>query len=374
MAKSTRYQTGSIEEGKTALGMCWYIRFTVDGKRPRYRIGLKSQYPTEAKAFRAAQHLRDLINSPTEEIRTKLRTFGDVIQRYKTEEMPARYSTAKSYRSYLKCHIGPKWKDVPLPQMRAEAVRKWIDELPLASKTRGHIRDLMRILFRFAMLWEWIPQGINVMTLFQVPNSTKRKKAPRSLKVAEFFELLMKIPREPYRTMVLTVACLGVTCSEIAGLRWRDINWLGGFLTITTAVVDGREDDTKTEARKKPIPLQPRLAELLMQHRKRSAFTSQDDWVFASPHTCGEKTYHVGRIQQYVISPAAVAAGLGEGIGWHTFRHSYKSWLNETGASAGDQRDLMRHSDIRTTMNIYGDTFQEALSPINEKVVSRILS
>ena len=54
-----RYQQGTIEELKTSAGIVWYIRFTVAGKRPRFRIGMKAQFPTKAKASRAAQHLRD---------------------------------------------------------------------------------------------------------------------------------------------------------------------------------------------------------------------------------------------------------------------------------------------------------------------------
>ena len=46
--------------------------------------------------------------------------------------------------------------------------------------------------------------------------------------------------------------------------------------------------------------------------------------------------------------------GLGDGIGWHTFRHSYRSWLDDTGAPLTVQKELMRHASIQTTMNVYG--------------------
>src|SRR4051794_11073541 len=46
-------------------------------------------------------------------------------------------------------------------------------------------------------------------------------------------------------------------------------------------------------------------------------------------------------------------AGLGD-IGWHTFRHTYRAWLDATGAPLGVQQKLMRHADIRTTTNVYG--------------------
>jgi integrase len=37
-----------------------------------------------------------------------------------------------------------------------------------------------------------------------------------------------------------------------------------------------------------------------------------------------------------------------------TFRHTYRSWLDETGAPMKVQQELMHHASIQTTMNVYG--------------------
>jgi integrase len=60
-------------------------------------------------------------------------------------------------------------------------------------------------------------------------------------------------------------------------------------------------------------------------------------------------------IQQRWIRPAGERLGI-QGVGFHTFRHSYKSWLDSVGTPMGAMKDLMRHSAISVTMNIYGDT------------------
>jgi integrase len=59
-------------------------------------------------------------------------------------------------------------------------------------------------------------------------------------------------------------------------------------------------------------------------------------------------------------------------IGWHTFRHTNRSWLDETGARAGVQQKFMRHADIRTTMNQYGDSAMPAKRNANSKVVEMV--
>ena len=74
------------------------------------------------------------------------------------------------------------------------------------------------------------------------------------------------------------------------------------------------------------------------------------------------------------IKPAGKLAGLGEHIGWHTFRHTYRTWLDGTGANVSIQRELMRHASIQTTMNVYGRaTMSAAKREANSKVVQMAL-
>jgi Phage integrase family len=60
-------------------------------------------------------------------------------------------------------------------------------------------------------------------------------------------------------------------------------------------------------------------------------------------------------------------------IGWHTFRHTYRSWLDETGAPLKVQQELMRHASIQTTMNVYGQAMSSSRIEANGKVVEMVL-
>ncbi len=68
-----------------------------------------------------------------------------------------------------------------------------------------------------------------------------------------------------------------------------------------------------------------------------------------------------------VYKKAASAAGIGT-LGTHSLRHTYRSLLDSVGTPLAVQRKLMRHADIRTTMNVYGDVItnqeSEALAKI----------
>jgi integrase len=54
-------------------------------------------------------------------------------------------------------------------------------------------------------------------------------------------------------------------------------------------------------------------------------------------------------------------------------RHTYRSWLDQTKAPMTVQKDLMRHADIKTTMNVYGKAMAEPMREANSEVVRLVI-
>jgi len=75
-----------------------------------------------------------------------------------------------------------------------------------------------------------------------------------------------------------------------------------------------------------------------------------------------------------INKPRLSNGGLGPEIGWHTFRHTYPSWLDASGAPLKVQQELMRHASIMTTMNVYGKAMPSIKREANSKVVSMALA
>ena len=247
-------------------------------------------------------------------------------------------------------------------------VEDWLRNLALAPKTKSHLRSLMHTIFECAQRWELVER--NPIKLVRVKGGTKRLKTPRVL-LPEQFHSLLPLIREPYRTMVLIAGCLGLRVSEIVGLQWGDFDFPGLTLLIQRSVVHGRVGDVKTEYSRDRVPLDAAVVEALMLHKKQSCPTPEG-WVFANPVT--GKPFHQEEIQKKHIRKAGVAAGIGDNIGWHTFRHSYRSWLDETGAPLTVQKELMRHASIQTTMNIYGKAMTDSKRLAHSKVVEMVLN
>ena len=92
--------------------------------------------------------------------------------------------------------------------------------------------------------------------------------------------------------------------------------------------------------------------------------------MFASPFNIGRLPYSYTGTRQELVR-AASAAGLGH-LSTHAFRHTYRSWLDAVGTPVAVQQKMMRHTDIRTTMNVYGDVVTDEMSTASLKVAELV--
>jgi integrase len=304
-------------------------------------------------------------------------TFGALLDRYAKEEMPERHSTNLAYRSYIETHIRPKWADWPLSKLVAKGasftVEQWLKSMDLAPKTNGNIRNVMAVVFNCGMRWGIIDLGVNPMALVRVKGVSRRQEEPRVLSLDEIQALIAAIPEDPYRTMVVLAMGTGLRCSELFALKWLDFDWEALTVLVRRAIVDGVVGDVKTKYSQSGLPLDPALAEILFTWKRATQFGQDDAWVFASPQKAGELPLRSTAALENRIKPAAIRAGLGSKVGWHTFRHTYSSMLRELGVDLKVQQELLRHADIRTTMNVYTQAVSEQKRVAHSKVMRMVL-
>jgi integrase len=327
------------------------------------------------------------------------------------------YSTASSYLSVIK-QLREKWGGTRITRIKPLQVQEWLKKMDAAPKTKGHIKALMHRLFEKAMLWEMVEWQRNPMQLVEIKGISKRQKKPIVLTVEQFYQILELLP-QPYRTMVVVAQCTGLRAEEVLALEWQDIDFENLSMRVVRAVVHGRVKIVKTEYSEDDLPLDPDFAAILLDWKykseedvrtalaaKRTPFMGSE-LVFTSPVTW--RHYHTAPAQQDYIRPAgcclvecpSCGAGIGvwcwqdsltpngkrlpihqerwatagkyNGVGWHTFRHTYRSWLDDSGAPMGVQQKLMRHAQISTTMNVYGNALMTAKREANSKVVRMAL-
>ncbi len=80
------------------------------------------------------------------------------------------------------------------------------------------------------------------------------------------------------------------------------------------------------------------------------------------------KPYHAGILLRRHLKPLAAQVGVPR-LGWHTFRHTFRSWLDAVGTAVGVQQKMMRHADVATTMNIYGKGMMDSKLEAHTKLL-----
>ena len=196
----------------------------------------------------------------------------------------------------------------------------------------------------------------NPITL--VRQSAKRTRTPEVLTVEEIGKLLAELS-DPWRTAVYTAICTGLRVSELLALRWEDISTEAGEMRLTRGIVRQHIGHMKTEASRKPIPMDARLSIVLTSWRGRCGYAEESDYVFASPDKNGKQPYWPTSGMEKHIRPAAKRAKITKRIGWHTLRHTFGTLVKAAGADVATTQSLMRHANVSITMDRYVQAVSE---------------
>jgi integrase len=394
------YQHGTLTlEQRNRGPYVWAYRyFELEGGRKRRRkaiVGNREQYPTQAAAERASEHLR--LSANPETFIPECPTMGGLIDRYieqilrpcldvplggaQDSAAPISFHCAKSYQSVLNRWVRPRWesyrlRDFDKPAVRA-GIEEWLRSLwrspknvnGLAPKTVRSIWNVMKLAFKFAVKWGYLNQNPMGEKRVELPRgSTKRQKQPVQLTAAEFFLLLTRLGACE-KVAVAFAGWLGPRISEAFGLKWQDLDLNVGVVSFRQGCVQGRITPLKTEASRTNLPVPEEVLELLRQWHSVTIYRAPADWVFASPYTKGKRPFWPAQLLKTHIKPVALAAGL-PNIGWHSFRHTVSAWGKEAGLELEEVKTLLRHENIATTSEVYGDLGMEAKRRIQQQLVN----
>jgi integrase len=385
----TRTQRGGVNLDVSSSGnKIWVFRWREtrpDGRRvPRKRvIGTLEEYPTKKAAENAARGFRlDLVDQGSAALaqitmKELVDHFTEHEQLDKGEEGRA-YSTRDRCESVLNRWILPRWGKTPIDVVRTVAVEEWLRSIRRANGTKSKIRNTMGSLFNHAIRWEFTDKNpiTGPVRGSGVRQSSKRERIPDLLEVEEFQRLQAELNvRE--RILVWLDMTLGLRRGELAGLRWEDIRFEELTLMAQRSVVDQVVGKVKTEASKRPIPIDPFIAEDLLLWYRTTKYRRPEDYVFATDapragKKRGRQPVWLSKVMSYRIQPVAKRLGIAKRIGWHTFRRTYTSLLHANGEDVKVVQELLRHGSARITMDVYAQAMTPAKRRAQGKVVAML--
>jgi integrase len=185
-----------------------------------------------------------------------------------------RYSarTVGLYRQRLGQWIVPELGQRPIADMTVADVRRLVDRLGaagLAPSTVTGIVGILSGLCRFAVKSGQLERNpVRDLDRDDRPG-VARISEPRYLSAPEL-DLLLDQLTPTFRPVVATCTYAALRISEALGLRWRDIDFEAGTLTINGQLgADGERVPVKSAASAATVPMLPALGRELREHRSR---------------------------------------------------------------------------------------------------------
>jgi integrase len=163
------------------------------------------------------------------------------------------------------------------------------------------------------------------------------------------------------------IVAKGLRKGEALALRWERVDLDTGTLKVTATIsrVDGvlLISEPKTDRSRRTVPLSPAVVAMLRKHKTAQTadrLRAGNQWTDSGLVFTTELGTPVDpRNLLRVVEAAATAAGV-PGAGFHTLRHSAAvGWL-EAGVHIKAVADLLGHSSISITGDIYGHTTDTA--------------
>lgn len=291
---------------------------------------------------------------------------------YKKPNVNSRH--AKDIESVINNFIVPEIGSMQLKNVKPVHLQKILSKTTDYSDSYvSKIYDIIRQIFREAYL-----NNLTVKDLSEglKKPSGKGKKQRRPLTPLER-KLTLKVA-EYYHggTFVLIMLYCGLRPGEVAALTWSDVDMYNKVIHVRKALkADGSVALPKTSAGYRDVPLPDILAERLGNEKRTSMLVCPNTRGTMHTKSSMRAMFEVFRnemnkaagckvFRNQVMPPYAV----GDDLTLYCYRHTYCTDLQAAGVPINVAKELMGHSNISVTAQIYTHRSEKAFNDAAKQI------
>jgi integrase len=383
-----RHQRGWLKKEKRSQGETWMLFFRTvresDGKRVENKvpIGLVKDFSSKRAAWAEVERQHLQINKV--DFRGRV-MFADLAKHYSEYELgeqtesvnPKAHTTINAYKRVLRNRLLPRWGSRIALSIEPLEIEQWLKALKreegLENPTLDKMRRLMALVYKHGQRYGLIPRNEESNPMRFVRCKTTSEYEAMILSPEQAFAVMLNLP-EPGRTLTLLAAGTGLRISECLGLQWQDVSFAEAVIYVRRTWTCGEVGLPKSKASKAPVPLHPLLAEFMLRWQRQTPYAQSADWVFPSFKLKGTQPRVANMLVEDHLRLAAAKAGIlsshadeeGELVeddprrfGFHNLRHSLASFLVRSKTDPKTVQALLRHSDVKTTLQLYAHSVSE---------------
>ncbi len=276
-----------------------------------------------------------------------------------------RPSTHLSYRSTVRLYIAPRLGKFKLERLRPLDLERLVSgllESGQSARVAAYALRVAKMALKQAVLWQLVPR--NVAEAVRPPRAVRREMSVWTGAEAKAF---LEFTR-PHRLHALFVLALttGLRRGELLGLRWADVDFEAGRLSVRRIVVHTQGalelGEPKTATSRRTIPVAPGVIAALREHRERQALERtvvgaayQDQGVvFASEVGTLTHPRNIERVYYNHLKRSGARR-----IRFHDLRHTAASLMILKGVPPKVVSRMLGHASVAFTLQVYVHVFEE---------------
>jgi len=359
----------------------WMARLSyldpITGQRQRVTLYAGTARDVRAKLKDARDRL-DAQAPPTD----ATRTVADWLSHWRATTLAAsdrKASTRELYATLSRKHLEQGTLGaLTLARLRPSDVTG----LVLALKAKGLSDSTVRSVY--AVLRSALDGAVTDGLLSRNPAAlvarpTVERTEAKHLDAGEVAALLRACDGSRYHAVLTLIAATGLRKGEALALRWDQVDLDAGTLAVVATLgrISGELVSTppKTARSRRIVPLHPGIVALLKRHRaaqNAERLLAGNQWTDSGLVFSTELGSPVDpRNLLRVVQSAAKRLGAND-VGVHTLRHSAAVVWLEAGVHIKAVADLLGHSSISITGDVYGHTSDGAARSAVESLGERL--
>ena len=166
---------------------------------------------------------------------------------------------------------------------------------------------------------------------------------------------------------ILICLYTGIRIGELCALRWENIDLRNATITINKTVQRVRNansnsktkinfDSPKSQSSSRTIPIPSFLVQKLMKYKRDKGYILRDNGKFTD-------TRNISRRFKQLLQQADI-----DEVNFHILRHTFSTRALELGFDAKTLSEILGHSSVTTTLNLYAHVLPEHKKKEMEKL------